>query len=66
MQEKQKVIYSVIVFAALILIAAAIYFLLIRDKGPEPVEEEIVTEERVFLDTSISEILEKVKNRKAD
>ncbi len=45
MQEKQKVIYSVIVFAALILIAAAIYFLLIRDKGPEPVEEEIVTEE---------------------
>jgi hypothetical protein len=45
MEEKQKVIYSVIVFAALIIIAAGIYFLWIRDKGPEKMEEEIITEE---------------------
>lgn len=45
MEEKQKVIYAVIVFAVLILIAAGIYFLLIRDKAPEKMEEEIITEE---------------------
>jgi hypothetical protein len=45
MEEKQKVIFSVIAFAALIVIAVGIYFLLIRDKVPEKVEEEIVTQE---------------------
>ena len=45
MEEKKKVIFSVIVFAALIVIAAGIYFLLIRDKTPVEMEEEIVTQE---------------------
>ncbi|MFW6137375.1 MAG: DUF3014 domain-containing protein [Candidatus Aminicenantaceae bacterium] len=45
MEEKQKVIFSVIVFVSLLLIGAVIYFLLIRDRAPEQMEERIVTQE---------------------